>query len=380
MKELGIAAYRFSSAWTRLFPEGSGKVNKAGHAFYDALIDELLKSDIEPWLCFYHWDLPQILQDKGGWANRDTVHYFSDYAAFTAEHYGDRVKHFVVMNEPNAVALLGHLFGIHAPGQTDLGAYAAATHHLNLATGETLQRLRSENGSWQLGTVLNLQPVHPKTGSEQDAEAAALFDAVANRNYLDPLLKGSYPELTKMMLETQIQSGDLETIQQPLDFLGVNLYTRILVQTDPKSLVGMSQAEPPEGAELTDMGWEVYPDALYEQLTDLKDNYGNPVVYVTENGAAFPDVLEDGEVHDEARVRYLEGHLAALHRALEHGANVKGYFVWSLLDNFEWAEGYEKRFGTVFVDYATQQRYPKDSYHWYKEVIRENGFDLAEAL
>ena len=380
MKDLGLDASRFSTAWTRLFPEGRGKVNAAGRDFYDSLVDELLKHNLEPWLCFYHWDLPQALQDKGGWANRDTVHYFSDYAAFMAEHYGDRVQHFVVMNEPNAVALLGHLFGIHAPGKTDLMAYAAATHHLNLATGETLQRLKSEQERWQLGTVLNLQPVHPKTDSEQDAQAAALFDAAANRNYLDPLLKGEYPELTRGMLEAYIQSDDLKIIHQPLDFLGMNLYTRLLVQADPKSLDGMNQADPPDDAERTDMGWEVYPDALYEQLTDLKDNYGNPTVYVTENGAAFPDVLENGQVHDKARMRYLAAHLAALHRALEDGVNVKGYFVWSLLDNFEWAEGYEKRFGTVFVDYATQERYPKDSYYWYQALIENNGFDLPEVL
>ena len=376
MKTLGIDAYRFSTAWTRLFPEGRGKPNRVGRDFYDRLIDELLANEIAPWLCFYHWDLPQALQDKGGWAARDTVYFYTDYIAYVAEQFGDRVNHFVMLNEPNIAALLGHLLGLHAPGLTDMMVFGAAAHHLNLATGSGLERLRSENGNWQLGTVFNLQPVHPETDTDEDSQAAQLFDAVYNRSFLDPLLKGSYPEQTAGMLEFHIQENDLTTIQQPLDFLGVNLYTRLRVKADKGSLIGMAQAEPPAGTKLTDMGWEVYPDALYEQLMDLKDNYDNPTIYVTENGAAFPDVLEQERVHDIDRIAYLEGYLAALHRALTEGANVKGYFVWSLLDNFEWAEGYSKRFGITYVDYATQERYPKDSYYWYQELIQNHGFDL----
>ena len=377
LADLGLDAYRFSTAWPRLFPEGRGKPNAKGRDFYDRLIDELLSQSVEPWLCFYHWDLPQALQDKGGWTSRDTVHYFADYAAYAAEQYGDRVGHFVMMNEPSVVALLGHLFGIHAPGLTDIVAYGAATHHLNLATGTALSRLRSTNGSWQLGTVLSLQPVHPESDTEEDAAAATLFDALWNRTYLDPLLKGTYPELTSAMLAPHVQDGDLGLVQQPLDFLGLNLYTRVLVKADKASLVGMSQAAPPPDAELTGMGWEVYPDALFEQLVDLKENYGNPQVFVTENGAAFPDTLDaKNEVHDEKRVAYLEAYLQAVHRALQAGANVGGYFVWSLLDNFEWAEGYDKRFGIVYVDYHDQARYPKDSYLWYQETVRNNGFSL----
>jgi beta-glucosidase len=375
MRELGLGAYRFSSAWPRLFPEGRGRANPKGRDFYDRLVDEVLASGIAPWLCFYHWDLPQALQDKGGWANRDTVHYFLDYAAYAAETYGDRVQHFLMLNEPNVVALLGHLLGVHAPGRSDLAAFAATAHHLNLATGLGLSRLRAEGRGWQLGTVLNLQPVHPATDSEADGEAAAIFDAVWNRLYADPLLKGAYPERVRGMLEPYLQGGDLDAIHQPLDFLGLNLYTRMRVRADPGSLVGMSQAGPEPGAELTDMGWEVYPEALYEQLMDLKDTYGNPRVYVTENGAAYPDVPDArGRVEDAARVRYFEGYLAALLRARAAGANVQGYFVWSLLDNFEWAEGYAKRFGIIHVDYATQRRTPKRSYHWLQGVIREGGF------
>ncbi len=380
MRELGLDAYRFSSAWPRLFPTGGGRVNPKGRDFYDRLIDALLKAGIAPWLCFYHWDLPQALQDKGGWAERDTADYFADYAAYAAEHYGDRVRHFVMMNEANVVALLGHLLGIHAPGKTDLSTFAAAAHHLNLATGMALERLRSGAKDWRLGTVLNLQPVHPATESEADQQAARFFDAAWNRTFLDPLLRGAYPELTQTMLEPFIQPGDLEQIRQPLDFLGLNLYTRFLVRADPKSLVGMSQAASPLGSELTAMGWEVYPDALFEQLIGLKENYGNPEVYVTENGAAFDDRLNaQGEVQDARRIAYFEGYLTALHRALEQGANVKGYFVWSLLDNFEWAEGYSKRFGLIHVDYETQRRTPKGSFEWFQRLIQQNGFSLESS-
>ena len=379
MKELGLNAYRFSTAWTRLFPDGRGAPNRAGRDYYDRLIDNLLENNIEPWLCFYHWDLPQALQDKGGWANRDMIYWFADYAAYTAEQYGDRVKHFIMHNEPNVFAILGHLFGIHAPGLTDLMTFIPTLHHLNLSTGLTTERLRGMSSSWQLGTVLNLQPVHPKTDSEDDEEAAQLFDAVYNRSVIDPLYKGAYPELTQGMFEAVIQDNDLKQIQQPLDFLGLNLYTRLLIQADPDSLVGISQATPPDDATLTAMGWEVYPEALYEQLIDLKENYGNPTVYVTENGAAFNDELNaDNEIHDNRRVRYLQNHLTAVHNALKSGVNIQGYFVWSLLDNFEWSEGYEKRFGIIYVDYDTQTRIPKKSYHWYQNTIRNNGFEQPE--
>lgn len=375
MKQLGLDAYRFSTAWTRLFPSGRGKPNRVGRDFYDRLIDELLVHEITPWLCFYHWDLPQALQDSGGWAARDTVYYYADYVAYVAEQFGDRVNHFVMLNEPNIAALLGHLLGVHAPGLTDIAAFGAAAHHLNLATGVGLERLRSENSAWQLGTVFNLQPIHPETDTDEDLRAIELFDAVYNRSFLDPLLKGRYPEQTAGMLEFHIQDNDLSTIQQPLDFLGVNLYTRLLVKADKGSLIGMAQAQPPDNAKLTDMGWEVYPDALYEQLIDLKENYDNPAVYITENGAAFPDVLENERIHDLDRIAYLEAYLSAAHRAMAEGANVQGYFVWSLLDNFEWAEGYSKRFGITYVNYETQKRLPKDSFYWYQEVIQNNGFE-----
>lgn len=377
MKELGLKAYRFSTSWPRFFPEGRGKVNTKGRDFYNRLVDELLENNIEPWLCFYHWDLPQALQDKGGWVNRDIVHYFCDYASYVAEALGDRVKHFVMLNEPNVVAILGHVLGIHAPGIQDISALGAVAHHLNIATGMGLERLRSQNSSWQLGTVINLQPVEPKTDRDHDLQAAFLFDSLWNRMFLDPLYKGQYPEMVMGMLEDHVQAGDMGQIQQPLDFLGMNLYQRVLIESDPKSLVGLRLSEPPANTELTDMGWEVYPKSLYNQLLDLKDNYGNPKVFVTENGAAFKDTPVNGKVADRQRIHYLARHLQALRQAKDEGANVQGYFVWSLLDNFEWAEGYEKRFGIVYVDYATQKRVPKDSFYWYQQAIREGGFNLA---
>jgi beta-glucosidase len=378
MKNLGLAAYRFSTSWPRFFPEGKGKPNAKGLDFYNRLTDELLANNIQPWLCFYHWDLPQTLQDKGGWANRDTAFYFADYASYVAEKLGDRINHFVLLNEPNVAALLGHLLGVHAPGVTDLNAYAAATHHLNLATGLGVAQLRSISRNWQLGTVINLQPVHPLTDQDADIEARMIFDALWNRSTLDPILKGSYPDIMTGMLEDIAQAGDLGTIQQPLEFLGLNHYTRYMIKSDPKSLVGISMCPPPKNADLTDMGWEVYPQGLYEQLLELKNDYGNPRVYITENGAAFKDVITaKGRVDDQDRISYLEKYLQAVAQARQDGANVQGYFAWSLMDNLEWSEGFAKRFGLVHVDYATQTRTPKASYYWYQKVIREGGFSLV---
>lgn len=378
MKSLGIDAYRFSTAWPRLFPEGRGEVNPKGRDFYDRLIDAVLEAGIAPWLCFYHWDLPQALQDRGGWTERDTALHFVDYAAYVAEAYGDRVDHFVMMNEPNVVALVGHLFGVHAPGLRDLSAFGAATHHLNLAQGMALERLREGRSEWKLGTVLNLQPVHPASSEAGDEQAAALFDAVWNRNWLEPLFRGSYPFLTENLITPHLKDGDLRQVRQPLDFLGMNLYTRLRIEAHNGSLAGIREAPAPEGAELTAMGWEVYPDALFDQLLDLKENYDNPPVYITENGAAFPDrVTDEGRIEDSDRIAFLEGYLEAAHRALEAGVNLKGYFVWSLLDNFEWAEGYDKRFGIVYVDYDTQQRIPKASFEWFGRVVNEGRLEPA---
>ncbi|MDZ7705895.1 MAG: GH1 family beta-glucosidase [Trueperaceae bacterium] len=381
---LGADAYRFSTSWARIFPSGRGRPNRAGRDFYDRLIDTQLEHDLTPWLCFYHWDLPQALQDRGGWTTRDIVYWFADYAAYVAEQYGDRVEHFVMLNEPNVVALFGHLYGTHAPGLQSTEAFRAALHHLNLAQGVTLERLRTLNSGWQLGTVLNLQPVHPADPDrEEDHDAAARWDAVWNRSFSDPLLKGSYPALTETLVAPVVHDGDVAQIRQPIDFLGLNLYTRFRVRAEPKAQFGLELVGAPQDAETTAMGWEVYPGALYEQLRDLQQNYGNLPVYVTENGAAFADEVReqrDGRkrVHDAPRIDFLARYLEQAQRALEEGANLRGYFVWSLLDNFEWAEGYHKRFGVVYVDYETQERIPKDSYGWLQQVMAGGGLEPSD--
>ena len=373
LRDLGVGAYRFSVSWPRLQPRGHGTLNRAGLDFYERLVDALLEAGIDPWVCLYHWDLPQALQDEGGWTVRDTVYRFADYAELVMGAIGDRVSHAAMLNEPSVVALVGHLFGVHAPGLTDITAYASSAHHQNLATGLALERVRGHEGV-ALGTILSLQPVHPTSEGEDDQHAAALFDAAWNGAFLDPLVHGTYPDELSMMLEPYVQEGDLDAIRRPVDWLGLNLYTRLRVEADPTSFVGMRQVDPPASAETTDMGWEVFPNALYEKLIDLKERYGNPPVYVTENGAAYPEPERvEGPVDDRDRISYLRRHLLEVHRAIGAGADVRGYFVWSLLDNFEWAEGYEKRFGIVHVDFETQKRTPKRSFEWLRDVIRANA-------
>lgn len=368
---LGAHAYRFSVSWPRLLPSGRGRPNPAGMAFYDRLIDRLVAAGVEPWLCFYHWDLPQALQDRGGWTNRDTAYWFADYAQLVAERYGDRVPTFLLLNEPNVHALLGHLAGMHAPGLTGISNYLAAVHHQNLAVGEGLLRLR-ELGSWQLGTVVNLQPLEPATRSEDDQAAAGLADEAYNRASLDPLLLGEYPPLLAPLVEAFLRDGDLETLKQPIDFLGMNHYTvqRVAAGDGP---IGLEVVGAAPGDETTAMGWSVAPQAFTRQLLEVKERYGNPPVVVTENGAAFDDPApKGGRVADPRRVDYLRRYLAALRDALAAGCDVRGYFAWTLVDNFEWAEGFSKRFGLVHLDRRTMQRTPKASYDFYREVIGSN--------
>ena len=379
LRELGIGAYRFSVAWPRWSPAGNGRVNPEGREFYDRLVDGLLDIGVAPWLCLYHWDLPQALQERGGWADRDVVERFSDHAASVMAVLGDRVEHVALLNEPNVVGLLGHLLGLHAPGLSDLDAYAAATHHLNLATGKTLDRLRREGRGWALGTILNLQPVLAQGDSEDDAAAAALLDAVWNGNHLDPLVSGRYPAATEALLERFVREGDLESVKRPLDWFGLNLYSQLRVAADPSSLVGLRLVEPPEEAETTAMGWEVAPEALSRQLKEAQARLGEVPIVVTENGAAYRDRPgPDLEVDDLRRTNYLERHVREVLAAREAGVDVRGYFVWSLLDNFEWHEGYARRFGLVYVDYPTQRRVPKRSFRWYRQLVRSGVIPRSE--
>ncbi len=372
LAELGVGVYRFSTAWTRLQPDGRGRLRSAGSDVYDRLVDGLLERGIEPWPCLYHWDLPQALQERGGWASRDTADHFAEYAAAVAERLGDRVRTFLLLNEPNVHALLGHLLGIHAPGESDVATYAAALHHQNLATGLALARLRDLNGGWTLGTVLNLQPVVAGADGEEHAQAARLFDAVWNRACLDPLLRGSYPDAAAPFLDPVQRAGDLALIAQPIDLLGVNFYTRMRVRASASSLVGMEMAPAPPDAELTAMGWEVAPEALTAQLLELKEAYGNPAVVVAENGAAYEDPpARNGRVDDPRRCSYLVRHVSAVAEAIDAGCDVRGYLAWTLVDNFEWSEGFGRRFGLVHLDLDTLRRTPKASFELYRDVIRE---------
>ena len=379
MKRAGMRAYRFSIAWPRILPAGAGAVNEAGLDFYERLVDSLLNREIEPWVCLYHWDLPQALQDRGGWTNRDIAGWFADYAQAVARRLGDRVGHWSMLNEPSVVAIFGHGLGGHAPGLTGRDNYAKAIHHQNLAQGQGLQALRAmaegkSGKSWQLGTVLSLQPVWAVGGLNANQPAADLWSAVWNGACLDPLFHGRYPEELAADFAPLIRDGDMETIRQPVDFLGLNYYSRMHQQPDPGGLFGTGFGSAPEGTRTTGMGWPIEPDGLAEMLIDLKERYGNPPVYVAENGAAFPDQPgPDGRVEDADRIAYLRAHLLSARKAIEDGANLRGYFVWTLLDNFEWAEGYSRHFGLVQVDRQTLKRTPKASYYWYGDVIHHNG-------
>jgi len=393
MEDLGLDAYRFSISWPRVQPGGRGELNPEGVAFYRGLVDALLDAGINPVVTLYHWDLPQELEDAGGWANRETAYAFADYARAVARELGDRVEVWTTLNEPWCSAYLGYASGVHAPGRTEPAAALAAAHHLNLAHGLAARAIRDELGEeTNVSITLNLHVTRPADPERPgDLEAAHEVDLVGNHIFLGPLLEGTYPvelrQLTAHLTDWSfVRPGDLTLIRQRLDVLGVNYYsTNYVRRREPGEPAGgtgghgAGAASPwvaldrvefldPAGP-LTDMGWNIEPDGLYEILTALDNAHEGLPLMVTENGAAFPDVVaEDGQVHDAARVDYLHRHLDAVARAVEDGADVRGYFVWSLLDNFEWAYGYAKRFGIVRVDYDTQVRTPKDSARWYAQV------------
>lgn len=379
MAELGLNAYRFSIAWPRIIPAGTGPVNPAGLDFYDRLVDALLEKKIEPFITLYHWDLPQTLEERGGWPVRETAFAFGEYARVVAERLSDRVTHWITLNEPWVAAMAGYFTGDHAPGRREPAAAFAAVHHLLLAHGEAVAAIRAAaRRPIQVGITLNLSDVQPASTSELDQAAALRFDAALNQLFLDPLYRGAYPEAMLPQLSTRaglIQPGDLERIAAPLDFLGVNYYSRYVIRHDPEFPVIQASAVQPVGNEYSQM-WEIYPEGLYHMLTRVWRDYRPAVLYVTENGVPVADAPDaDGRVRDERRIRYLRAHIAQCHRALEAGVPLRGYFVWSLLDNFEWAYGYQMRFGLIYVDYDTQTRIVKDSGRWYAEVIRQNGLE-----
>ena len=371
MKRLGLKAYRFSIAWPRIYPQGRGALNQAGIEFYSRLVDALLAANIEPVITLYHWDLPQALDDGGGWLARDTAFAFADYAETMVKQLGDRVRCWSTLNEPWCTAFSGYFYGEHAPGVKDEQLALQAAHHTLLAHGLALQAMRAVNAGIKVGIVLNLWSVE----SVDDSPASrAQIERVWQRDlgwFLDPLLHAEYPLLAwqeREAIAPQLQPGDLKLIAQPLDWLGLNYYMRVLFDEQNR------RVHPVPGAEHTEMGWEVYGPGLNHLLTKLAQRYPVPPLYIIENGAAFKDeVSPDGQVHDPRRIHYLREYITAVHEALQAGVDVRCYFVWSLLDNFEWARGYSKRFGIVYVDYATQRRVIKDSGHWYAHVIAQNG-------
>lgn len=377
MRELSLGGYRFSISWPRVLPAGRGPINPAGLDFYERLVDGLLAAGIQPFATLYHWDLPQALQDKGGWGNRDTACWFADYADVVSRRLGDRVHHWITQNEPWVAALQGHFTGEHAPGLRDLRLALRAAHHLLLSHGLALEPLRDNGGpATQVGIALNLTPCYPASDRSADEEAAQRHDGFVNRWFLEPVLKGRYPEDILELYGEQFApppAEDLAVIAGPVDFLGVNYYTRAVCQADPEADILQVATVRPEGSEYTLMGWEVYPEGLYDLLIRLYREYEVQCLYITENGAAFPDVV-DGErqVRDPRREGYLREHLLQAHRAVEDGVPLRGYFVWSLLDNFEWAFGYSRRFGLIYVDFETQERIIKQSGRWYARVTREN--------
>jgi beta-glucosidase len=373
MRNLGIQAYRFSISWSRILPEGKGKGNARGLDFYNRLVDDLLDAGITPFPTLFHWDLPQALQERGGFTNRDIAGRFSDYAVQTSQHLGDRVQHWIMLNEPSVFAFLGHAIGVHAPGLTDLKAFFATTHHLNLAQGAALHALRSNNPSWKLGTTLSVDRGLAADGSKASTIMAERHNDLWNGCFLAPLLSGAYPAGILSELEPYIQPGDLNSIRQPVDFLGVNHYFRSYIRAKPGALIGYEQVAPPPHVSQTSFGWEINPSEFRDVLLELHERYQCPPIYITENGAYFVDVVSaDGKVHDANRVAFLDGYIQAMQEARERGVDICGYFVWSLLDNFEWACGYRPTFGLVKVDFSTQKRVPKDSYFWYRDFIRQH--------
>ncbi|MEZ0090259.1 GH1 family beta-glucosidase [Streptacidiphilus sp. EB129] len=401
MSRLGLTAYRFSVSWSRVQPTGHGPAVERGLDFYRHLVDQLLDAGITPVATLYHWDLPQELENAGGWPSRDTAERFGEYAALLADALGDRVRYWTTLNEPWCSAFLGYGSGVHAPGRTDPGDALRAAHHLNLGHGRAVAALRSSlpNGpAAQLSITLNLHEVRPRSQSPADLDAARRIDAVGNRIFLGPLLDREYPQDLRadaahlVDWEALVRPGDLTAISAPIDVLGVNYYNPTLVSAGSEPGGGAarndghgdSEHSPWPGSESvlfhqppgerTAMNWSIDPSGLSDLLVRLTREYPQLPLMVTENGAAFDDHLEPtGVVHDPARIAYVHGHLAAVHSAMAQGADVRGYFLWSLMDNFEWAYGYGKRFGAVYVDYPTQRRIPKSSAHWYAETIRRGA-------
>ena len=380
MRELGLKAYRFGIAWTRILPDGTGRVNQAGLDFYSRLLDELHAAGIQPLVTLYHWDLPAALDDRGGWLNRDIAQWFADYASIVFKAFDDRVPMWVTLNEPWVVTDGGYLHGALAPGHRNDFEAPIATHNLMRAHGAALAAYRA-TGKRRIGTVVNLEPKYPASNDPEDIAATNRADAYMNRQYLDPIFRGSYPpELAEMFGEAwpEFPSADFDAIRQPIDFLGINYYKRAVTRNDPQQRIERASHVRQPDAIRTELDWELYPEGLTDTLVWVKERYGDLPLYVTENGACFydPPAALGEVVEDPLRVHYLRQHIGAVGEAIRRGVDLRGYFVWSLLDNYEWSQGYSKRFGIVHVNYATQQRTIKRSGRYYAGVIESNGAKL----
>jgi len=375
MKSMHINNFRFSISWSRIFPNGIGETNAKGVDFYDRIIDLCLELGITPWVTLYHWDLPLALQQKKGWANRDIVDYFSEYVAFCINHFGDRVKHWMILNEPMVYTGAGYFLGIHAPGQKGVDNFLPAIHHSALSQAKGIRIAQSLRTGLEVGTTFSCSAIHPHTNSDRDIKAALRVDALVNRLFVEPLNGLGYPMQDLPFLkkiEKYILPGDEIALQAEPDFIGIQNYTREVVKHSyftpyiNSSLVNAKNRVD----EVTEMAWEIYPQAMHEMLHQFS-NYKFKKLYVTENGAAFPDVVENGNVHDVKRMNYLQSNIAEILKAKKEGVNVQGYFVWSFTDNFEWAEGYRPRFGLIHVDYESQKRIIKASGHWYSSFLAD---------
>lgn len=390
MKELGLQVYRFSVSWPRIFPAGSGEVSQAGLDFYSDLVDELLAAGIMPFVTLYHWDLPQALQDEGGWANRATVGAFVEYADVVTRHLGDRVKHWITHNEPWVIAVMGHETGLFAPGISDRTTALRVAHHLLLSHGMAIPVIRGNASGAEVGLTLNFTPTESYDDSEYSRLAAHYFDGIRHRWYLDPLYGRGYPTDIVAAYEKErslpngldfMQEGDLEQISEKTDFLGVNYYRRLRARGTSEDHRSFEWVQNVESYEVkTDFDWEVFPRGIYRLLTRLHADYQPPKIYIAENGVSYSDGPdEDGEVSDVRRIRFLHDHLAEVLSTIEEGVPVEGYITWSLMDNFEWADGFRQRFGLVWVDFETGERTPKQSAQWYRKVIEQNGLLSQEA-
>jgi beta-glucosidase len=373
-------AYRFSIAWTRVQPDGAGAINQKGLDYYSRLTDALLAKNIAPYATLFHYDLPQALFEKGGWASRDTAKRFADYASIVAEHLGDRIKNFIIMNEAAVHTIIGHVLGVQAPGLRDAGLIGPVTHHQNLAQGLAIQALRAARSDFNIGTTMALMPVRPEGGwwNLRNLFAARAFDAIWNGAYLDPLLKGSYPFLAKPFIEASIKDGDMAITQQPIEFLGVNYYAPTYIKYDGTNPSHIGAGAPPKGVELDAFGREIAPSGLGEILARIRDDYGNHRLLVTENGCSDPfSATAPAILNDRFRIDYLRRHLEVVKLAMEKGSPVGGYFTWTLVDNWEWEEGYTAKFGLVAMDRKTGVRTKKASYDWFAALAKTGN--LAQA-